>query len=730
MARSCAPILALMLGACGAMDRDADGTEAAQAISATCGNGTVDAGEQCDDGNAASHDGCSTTCKVEFVTRFLFTGAAGSETTFAASASDPGLAAVPAMSRGSGLAPSPATDAFSASAWTTSTALDPSDYFRFTVAPTDGLALNLRALQLDERRSGTGIRNWSVRSSLDGFATDLAVFNIPDDTSPRSETVQLPASFQSVTAAVEFRIFGFHAEAAGGTWRIDNVGLVGGLAATCGNAVVDPGEQCDDGNATELDGCDRRCRLTVPLYVKAFNSDSQDQFGAHVAISADGSTMAIGAAGESSGTGNPADNSVEFAGAVYVYKRTKDIWILQAYLKASSFGFDGFGGSVALSGDGSTLVVGDAGEDSAATGIDGDPFDKSAQNAGAVYVFSRNGETWTKQAYIKASNTGAGDFFGGPVAISTDGSTLAVGASFEASAATGVNGDQTDNTSNLSGAVYVFSRSGATWVQQAYVKASHYSALFGTSVALSSDGATLAVGASFDHTSTTGINGDEFDFSALFSGAAYVFTRSGAAWSQQAFIKASNTGTNDRFGSTLAISSDGSTLAVGAFGEASAATGTNGNQADDSAASAGAVYVFSRSAATWSQQAYLKASNTDAGDGFGGVLAMSSDGSTLAVGAVSEASAATGLNGDQTSNAAPAAGAAYLFGRSGAAWNQKLYIKASNTGAGDFFGSVALPADASFLAVGALGESSAATGIGGNQADNSKFAAGAVYVYR
>ena len=99
------------------------------------------------------------------------------------------------------------------------------------------------------------------------------------------------------------------------------------------------------------------------------------------------------------------------------------------------------------------------------------------------------------------------------------------------------------------------------------------------------------------------------------------------------YFKASNTGADDLFGHSIALSADGNTLAVGAVYEDSAATGIGGNQADNSAIDSGAVYVFTRAGSSWSQQAYFKASNTDAGDGFGDSLALPSDASTLAVGA-------------------------------------------------------------------------------------------------
>src|SRR5262249_30790333 len=156
---------------------------------------------------------------------------------------------------------------------------------------------------------------------------------------------------------------------------------------------------------------------------------------------------------------------------------------------------------------------------------------------------------------------------------------------------------------------------------------------FGYRVALSTDGNTLAVSAPNESSAATGVNGNQADNTAFESGAVYVFTRSGTTWSQQAYVKASNTGTTDWFGHRLAVSGDGHTLAVGANGEKSAAIGIDGNQADNSAYASGAVYMFALSGTDWSQQAYIKASNTQYFDYFGERVALSSDGDTLAVSA-------------------------------------------------------------------------------------------------
>lgn len=230
----------------------------------------------------------------------------------------------------------------------------------------------------------------------------------------------------------------------------------------------------------------------------------------------------------------------------------------------------------------------------------------------------------------------------------------------------------------------------------------------GASVALSADGSTLAAGDPGDPGGTTGVGGAPGDISAPRAGAAYVFTRSGQAWVQQGYLKASNTGAGDAFGGRVALSADGSTLAVGAAGEASAAVGIDGDQADDSAPGAGAVYVFAYESATWSQQAYVKAPNTAAGDAFGAGLALTADGSTLVIGATGEDSAATGIGGDQTDDSATDAGAIFVLERVDAAWTHHIYVKPSTTASGAAFGaSATLTADGSTLATGAAGAGTA-----------------------
>ncbi len=473
-------------------------------------------------------------------------------------------------------------------------------------------------------------------------------------------------------------------------------------------------------------------------YFKASNTGAEDEFGAQIALSANGRVMAVGAPYESINTtginGDQAGPGIRAAGAVYLFTNTEGVWSQQAYIKASNTGLDDrFGSSLALSADGSVLAVGAPGEDSAATGINSSQINNSADFSGAVYVFTQSGDAWSQQAYIKASNTNTGDGFGTSIGLSADGHVLAVGATGEDSAATGTYSNQASNAATDSGAVYVFGNSDGTWSQQVYIKASNTEASdrFGNSLSLSADGRYLAVSAVWEDGLSSGVDGDQSSNNSLNAGAVYVFQRrEQGLWSQQAYLKASNPGALDTFGDSLALSADGDLLAVGAGGEGSGATGINGDQTDNSVGGSGAVYVFSRNDANWSQQVYIKASNPDQSDRFGGRLALSQDGSLLAVSATGEDSFAQGIGGDQSSVSALNAGTVYLFTHNAGDWSQQSYIKASNTGNNDNFGrSVALSAEGDLLAVGANDEDSAATGINGDQADNSASDSGAVYLY-
>ncbi len=363
-------------------------------------------------------------------------------------------------------------------------------------------------------------------------------------------------------------------------------------------------------------------------------------------------------------------------------------------------------------------------------------------------------------AYLKASNPHANDHFGcggslpghigNASAISADGNYIAIGAHLESSAAKGINGNQNDTSLYSSGAVYVFARQGAGWVQQAYVKASNpqQGANLGMNVALNADGTTMAASAYFESSSSTGINSIQDD-KIPQAGAVYVFTRTGTIWSQQAYIKASNTGRpadpadpndwgdGDQFGHSVTLNGDGNTLAVGAPAEDSRSSSINNTQfeKDDSANSSGAVYVFSRTGTTWTQQAYIKGANTDGGDLFGYVVGLSTDGNTLATCAYDEDGSG------KTANAIPdnlrgGTGAAYVFVRADGVWRQQAYLKGSRMQGNDSMIALAISGDGNTVVAGAAEESCLIPGVNPPACDIDTFpphigggSAGAVYVW-
>ncbi len=462
--------------------------------------------------------------------------------------------------------------------------------------------------------------------------------------------------------------------------------------------------------------------------LKASNTDSNDNYGNAVAVSNDGSTIAVSAFKESGIANDPTANSAALSGAVYVYRKTNGIWSEVAYLKApNADDQDEFGYAIALSGDGNTLAVSTINEASSATGIDGNQLDNLAPASGAVYLYVNSGSSWQSQAYIKSSNSNLVDSFGFSVSLDSDGTTLLVGAPGESSSAQSINGDETDNTGSLSGAAYVFELQNNQWAQTAYLKSSNSDKLdsFGYDVALSEDGLTVVVGSPGEDSNATSVNGDEMDNSSDNSGSAYVFVHNGTTWAQDSYLKASNSDSEDQFGHSVDVNSDGTVIAIGAFNEASDSE-INGNESDNSASGAGAAYLFYKSQAGWQQEDYMKAVNSDASDKFGSDVQLSSNGKALVVGAPNEASSSQSLDGDVQLNDASTAGAVYLFTDVEGTWQQTEYIKSRNTDAGDGFGStIAISGDGNTLIVGAKDEAS----DGSDFNDNSSSGSGAAYIY-
>lgn len=375
-----------------------------------------------------------------------------------------------------------------------------------------------------------------------------------------------------------------------------------------------------------------------------------------------------------------------------VYPITIDpIFAQIAYLKASNVDAgDFFGQAVAI--DDNTLVIGTPFEDSNASS----PSNNSAMDSGAAYVFVRDGAGgWSQQAYLKASNTGAGDWFGFSVAI--DGDTIVIGAPGESSNGSGPG----NNSLPRAGAAYVFVRSDTTWIEQDYLKPLTVDTFdeFGWSVVI--DSTTVIVGARGEDSNGSSASNN----SAVDSGTAYVFLPVLGNWSQRKYVKASNAGTGDRFGTSVGL--DGDALVVGAPEE-------DGNGITNS----GAAYTFDRSGILWIEDGYLKADNLDQFDRFG--ASVSVDGDMVAVGATGESSNGTGPD----NNSAVDAGAVYVFRRTGDFWVQQDYLKANNADQFDEFGSSVSIVD-NALVVGAPGES----GDGSGPDNDSVIGAGAAYLF-
>jgi hypothetical protein len=356
----------------------------------------------------------------------------------------------------------------------------------------------------------------------------------------------------------------------------------------------------------------------------ASDGATSDFFGSSVAI--DGDTILVSAPDDDNASSGPD------GGSVYVFTRSPEgpSWTQQAQLTVAASPGSQFGFSVALSGD--TALVGAIND----VGV--------KNNQGSAYVFTRSGSTWTQQAELTASDGAASDFFGRSVALSGD--TAVIGAS----------GDD-----SLQGSAYVFTRSGSTWTQQAKLTASDGAVgdLFGFSVALSGD--TALVGAMNDD---VGASNNQ--------GSAFVFTRSGTTWTQQAQLTAIGGATNDDFGQSVALSGD--MAVIGAPG-----VDVVGND------SQGAAYVFTRSGTTWTEQAQLTASDGAAGDLFGIDVALSGD--TAVIGAYGD---------DVVGNTSQ--GSAYVFTRWGKNWTQQAQLTASDGAAGDNFGiAVALSGDTALV---------------------------------
>jgi hypothetical protein len=397
----------------------------------------------------------------------------------------------------------------------------------------------------------------------------------------------------------------------------------------------------------------RTRQLPTLQQAKLLASDKADSdgLGGSVALSSDGNTALISAAAKSG------------SGAVYVFVRNNSAWVQQAKLTAADSAFDDrFGISVALSSDGNTAVIGAGYKDN---------------YIGAAYIFTRSGSIWTQQAKLLAPDGAVSSFFGKSVALSSDAGTILIGAS-----------GTSDGGTTANGAVYVFTRNSITWTQQAKLLAGDKTNedFFGYSVALSSDGSIALIGAHGKSDSGTTANG-----------AAYVFTRNGTTWTQQAKLLASDKATLDWFGLSVALSNDGSRALIGA------SIKNNGNTVGN-----GAAYVFTRDGTAWTQQAKLFAADSAQHDNFGNFVALSGDGSAALIGAPYTSDLGTTRNG-----------AVYVFTSNSMTWTQRAKLLANDKANHNFFGySVALSRDGRTALTGATQSS-----------DNGMNRNGAAYVF-
>lgn len=340
-----------------------------------------------------------------------------------------------------------------------------------------------------------------------------------------------------------------------------------------------------------------------------------DNLGRSVCISGDGNTLAIGATLDTT-------QDAYRAGSVYVYVRVGSTWVKQAYIiHPDGVANDYFGYSIALSNDGNTLAVGVYQDDV-----------YNVTNNGSIFIFTRANDIWTQQAYLVANNRVLNDYLGFAVALSSDGNTLAAGAHFR---------DLTGVTD--AGAVFIFRRTGTTWTQETMLQASDpiASDRFGCAVSFAQNGTTLAVGAFLaNHSSLTD------------PGAVYVFTYANSTWTQQAKVIASDPVASDYFGWSVSLAAtDGNTLAVGSY------------LADASSIlNRGAVYIFTRSGTTWTQEAKLLASDGAANDYLGYAVSLSADGTKLIAGAY--------LDDEGETNT----GSAYIFVKSSGIWSQQTRL--------------------------------------------------------
>lgn len=367
------------------------------------------------------------------------------------------------------------------------------------------------------------------------------------------------------------------------------------------------------------------------------------------------------------------------AGSVRVYKMMDGIWTVHDKVSAPAPDTrDYFGWTV--SAENKRLLVGAPGEDGNSRTIDENMEDNSSLESGAAYLYEEVEGQIKLISYLKPTNGESGDSFGAGVGLS--GNTLIIGAPDEDSASRMINNLPDDNTLENSGAAYIFDLVDGQWVQTAYLKAANSDEFdaFGWSVAISGD--IAVVGAPYESSSSNVVNGEPLNNIFFAAGAAYVFRRVDGTWTQEAYLKPSNPGSQDLFGYSVAI--DGESVVVGSPEDDSSNTETTPTAADNLLPDSGVLYVFEKLGDKWQQTALLKPSAAHEKYGFGNQVSIKNN--RITSGAWLDRSASPGINFKQKNSNAPESGAAYLFEKSGSGWVEKYYIKSSNPAPFDRFG--------------------------------------------
>ncbi len=365
-------------------------------------------------------------------------------------------------------------------------------------------------------------------------------------------------------------------------------------------------------------GWERETRLLAGLY-----PDPQLYRAFALALSPDGNLLVVGDPLESSldkgvfatlrgGSDSPLSDQ-ETAGAAYVFEKLSGVWRLVAVLKPSNtHRQQNFGAAVALADHGRLIAVGSPRERAASRGVGGAQTDLTAEGAGAVYLFARSAETWAQTSYLKASDSAPTLRFGASLALSHAGAVLAVGAA---------------NGTHQKGTAYLFEAHNGIWEERQKLLHEHdedvLGASFGKSLALSGNGNVLAVGTYRD--------APEANETGDYPGSVHVYARAGTRWGLQTRLKSTRPHSHNEFGSAVALSADGRTLAVGESVDRSAGTGLNPPPISEELRASGAAYIYQRLHREWVERAYIKHRFKQEYAMFGSRVALSASGSTLAV---------------------------------------------------------------------------------------------------